>query len=100
MLIFKKSDICFVSVIIKNYVLHVKFSDLFPGFFLSQAMRNRKYLIDFCMHFLKLKDEVLEKAAFKVIFFNEEYEHTFFSNKLPANLRLINSNICPNNILF
>ena len=48
------------------------------GWFKSQGKRNRRYFIDLCINFLKLKQEVIEKAAYKVKYFNNDYEYAFF----------------------
>ena len=69
------------------------------GLFKSQGRRDRRYLIDFCTNFLKLKHEVIEKAAYKVTYFNKDYEYAFFSGKLPENIRLLDI-VYPEEILF
>ena len=74
-------------------------SCFFPGWFKSQGRRSRKYLIDFCLNFLKLKKEILDKAAYKNIFFDNDYEYTFFAGRLPENIRLLDI-VYPEEILF
>ena len=69
------------------------------GWFKSQGWRDRKYLINFCIKFLKLKQKILEKTAYKMIYFNNDYEYTFFSGKLPENIHLLDI-VRPEEILF
>ena len=48
------------------------------GWFKNQGRRDRKYLINFCIKFLKSKQKILEKTVYKMIYFNNDYEYTFF----------------------
>ena len=92
----KKHLLCFCHYQRKCTMCRI--SNFSTGWFKSQARRNRKYLIHFCLHFLKLKQEVLNKCAYKNIFFNNDYEYTSFANKCPE-VHLIDI-VYPEEILF
>ena len=73
-----------------------------PFWFKSQEARcDFKYLINFYNTFVILKKKILEKSGHKVIFFNHDYEYTFFAfstNNFPP-LRLMDI-VDPHEILF
>ena len=58
-------------------------SSYFPNWYKSVAIRNLKYLVNKYKRIIELKTELIKKAAYKVIFFEEEYEYVFFASKLP-----------------
>ena len=98
----KKYILCFCSY--NNNINNIKCLvcriSLFSfGWFKSQGRRDRKYLIDFCIKFLKAKQEVIDKVGHRIIYFNKDYEYTFFAGKLPENIRLLDV-AYPKEILF
>ena len=91
---------CFCSINDSDIKCLVYRISLFSfGWFKSQARRDRKYLINFCIKFLKAKQEVINKVGHRIIYFNKDYEYTFFSGKLPENIRLLGV-VYPKEILF
>ena len=67
------------------------------NFYKSFARRNLKDLVKDFYRMIELKIELIEKAGYKVIFFEEESELVFFANKLPI---LTHSYCKPNEIKF
>ena len=67
------------------------------NFYKSFARRNFKGLLQDFYRMLELKKELIEEAAYKVVFFFDESELAFFTNKLPI---LTHSYCTPDEIKF
>ena len=89
-----KSEICpFVKFIWEQH-FHIAFVAIFIRVLQEEILK-------LCFHILiillKLKNELIEEAGYKIICFEEEHELAFFANKLPI---LTHSYCRPKEILF
>ena len=67
------------------------------NFYKSFARRDFKALLSYFNYMLKLKNELIEEAGYKINCFEDENELAFFANKLPI---LTHSYCRPKEILF
>ena len=69
----------------------------FCNFYKSFARRDFKALVSYFNEFLKLKNELIKEAGYKITCFDNKIELSFFANKLPI---LTHTYCTPKEILF